>query len=460
LTDRSAEQAFNSVIEKDTDELMGLTFQCVCGKTHSIPIDYLSVNKGAVNEIRNRMDESGISGAGVLIYDRKIESRVVERVSKTMKEQGITFTLYPVGDGKKDPRPEIDLSKSIAEDIGEKADFLMSVGSGVISDLTKYASAVLKIPCILVPTAPSMNGYTSSMAALTDRGIKKTLMIPPAKAIFADIDILVESPIEMVRSGLGDIVSKSVCNADWKLSQLIKDTYFCPLPSHITDKTEPLYLAAAGEIGERTGHGMEVLTDGIMRSGLSMTVIGTSTPSSGAEHVIAHYWDLMALKDGGEKHFHGVQVGVATLVMLKLFDFIRSFPVKKVDINKLKRNCQSKSEFTAFIEKKFGIYAEGVREEYFSKYMNWREKEQEIGFIIENWTRLWDELDTYIRPIEPVEDALKRCGAAVYYHQLGKSREEMLDALKNAPYIRGRYTLLDLAMDLGILEEAAEKIIV
>jgi glycerol-1-phosphate dehydrogenase [NAD(P)+] len=329
-----------------------------------------------------------------------------------------------------------------------------------VSDLVKYASSLLEKPYVLVATAPSMNGYTSSMAALTDMGIKKTLMVPPARAIFADLATLMGAPVEMVRSGLGDIVSKSICNADWKLSELVKKTYFCPLPFRITDKSEPLYLGAAEEIGNRTERGIRILTDGVMRSGLSMTVIGTSTPSSGAEHFLSHYWDLIALIKHKVKHFHGVQVGVATILVLKLYEFVRNYPVHKaVNLENLKEKYPSEVEVRAAIDRKFGRYAKGVNEEYFKKHLSWKEKRQELERILDRWDSIWNELAQFIRPVGPVEEALQKSGAAVTYAHLGKSREEVADSLLNAPLIRSRYSILDLANDLGIMETAIEKVL-
>jgi glycerol-1-phosphate dehydrogenase [NAD(P)+] len=240
----------------------------------------------------------------------------------------------------------------------------------------------------------------------------------------------------------------------------VKNTYFCPVPFRITDKSEPLYLDSAREIRERTEYGIGVLTDGIMRSGLSMTVIGTSTPSSGAEHLIAHYWDLIALKEGRKKEFHGVQVGAATLMMLRLYEFIRNYPVKKkVSVTRLQRAYPSRESVTESIQKKFGRYADGVCEEYFQKYLDWNEKQQEIEMILDQWEEIWSALDPYIRPTGPVEKALQESGACSHYTHLGKRKDEVCADVRDAILIRGRYTLLDLADDLGILGEAAERVL-
>lgn len=449
----------SDIARKDTVDLVNLSFSCVCGKTHTIPIELLVLKRGALHEMKSQLESLRLSGRGGIVYDKKIEEGVVSGVLDILRSAGLSFASFSVGDGHEDLKPDKELAFRVAEMTRGMADHLIAVGSGVISDLVRYAAFLLDLPCVFVPTAPSMNGYTSSIAALAEHGIKKTLSVPPARAVFADITLLQRSPVEMVRSGLGDIVSKSVCNADWKLSQLVKKSYFCPLPFRITDRSESLYLEAAREIGERTEYGITVLTDSILRSGLSMTMVGTSTPSSGAEHLLSHYWDFTAMRQGKKIQFHGTQVGVATLIMLRLYDSIRGISVKEVNLKRLGKGYPSKERLSSYLEQKFGSYAKGIKEDYFKKYARWKVKKQELEYIIEDWVGIWNELDPYIRPAEQVESALKECGCAVHFSQLGKEREEMIDSLLNAAFIRGRYTILDLAADLGILKEAALRIL-
>jgi len=455
---KDPEKSVEEILSKRTDQLMDTSFDCVCGRRHKIPMKYLSIKKGAVEEVADTLPDLGISGNGGLVYDRKLEAGVVKGIKQVLTGRGLGLTDYPVGDGKEKIPPEIDRAVSLSKRIDKKIDYLVSVGSGVVSDLTKKASDLLGLPCILVATAPSMNGYTSSMAALTEKGVKKTLLVRPAAGIFADVSVLQEAPVAMVRSGLGDIVSKSVCNADWKLSEIVKHTYFCPVPFRMTDRSEPLYLEAAEEIGRRTEHGITVLTDGIMRSGISMTIIGTSTPSSGAEHLVSHYWDLVALRDSREKLLHGVQVGVATLMILRLYEYMRNLPIRRtLDMRTLEENYDTIDRVNRFIDSTYGRFADGLKQEFAGKYLPWAEKKNEIERIVDEWDGIWNELNPYIRPAGPVEKALKASGSAIHYSDLGKTREDALDALLHARLIRGRYTILDMAYDLGVLEEAVGK---
>ncbi|MBN2322742.1 MAG: sn-glycerol-1-phosphate dehydrogenase [Spirochaetes bacterium] len=459
MKNMTAQQAFDTVIRSKTEDLMGISFDCICGETHGVPIKYLSMGSGAVERAGAVLDDFGFGGRGVAVCDRRIESTVVREVMSVLSAGGLDLAIHPVGDGATLIKPEVSGSEIIAGEIKGKADYLVAVGSGVICDLVKYAATSLGIPCALIGTAPSMNGYTSSMAALSEEGIKKTIMIDPPRCIFGDTAIMRDAPVEMVRAGLGDIISKSICNADWKLSQIVKKTYFCPLPFRITDKSEPEYLEAAEAIGGRTEEGIRVLTDGIMRSGLSMTVIGTSMPSSGAEHFISHYWDLMALKEGGKKLLHGTQVGVSTLLVLDLYEWLKGFRIKRVSMEKLESDYPTREEIETFLEGKFGVYSEGIKAQYLPKYLPWKEKKAELQRIVDTWDSIFGELQPYIRPKHTAARALKKSGAPVTCEDLGKTRNEALEALIYARYIRGRYTILDLLADFGVLEQAARSIL-
>ena len=60
------------------------------------------------------------------------------------------------------------------------AEALLAVGSGTINDLCKYAAFLDRKPYAVFGTAPSMNGYTSVSAAITEQGHKMSL---PAAAL-------------------------------------------------------------------------------------------------------------------------------------------------------------------------------------------------------------------------------------------------------------------------------------
>ena len=65
-----------------------------------------------------------------------------------------------------------------------------------------------------------MDGYASNVAPLIIKDTKTTYEVGRPKAIIGDTDILAQAPAEMIRAGIGDMLGKYVCLADWKLCLL------------------------------------------------------------------------------------------------------------------------------------------------------------------------------------------------------------------------------------------------
>jgi glycerol-1-phosphate dehydrogenase [NAD(P)+] len=98
-------------------------------------------------------------------------------------------------------KPETGAAKDIANHLRAAGCVAVAVGSGVINDLVKYASALNGRPYLCVATAASMDGYAASGAALLDGGFKRTLPCDPPVAVVADTDVLALAPARMARWG-------------------------------------------------------------------------------------------------------------------------------------------------------------------------------------------------------------------------------------------------------------------
>lgn len=100
----------------------------------------------------------------------------------------------------------------------------LAVGSGTITDITRFASFSARNPFISLPTAPSLDAYASAGAALTMGGFKLTVPGQAPVAIFADLQTLREASREMVAVGFGDVLGKHTSLADWRLGVLLLKT--------------------------------------------------------------------------------------------------------------------------------------------------------------------------------------------------------------------------------------------
>ena len=105
-----------------------------------------------------------------------------------------------------------------------RADGLIAVGSGSINDITKHAAHLTRKPYAVFGTAPSMNGYTSVNAAITEDGLKKSLASTAPRGVFLDLAVLAAAPEETDRGGFGDSICRATAQTDWLLSHLLLAT--------------------------------------------------------------------------------------------------------------------------------------------------------------------------------------------------------------------------------------------
>ena len=97
--------------------------------------------------------------------------------------------------------PDEEAIRTLSDHLPEGTDLILGIGSGVINDLCKYTAWKQGLDCGIVATAPSMDGYASSGAAMIIGGMKVTYTAQPPKYILADIDIVRNAPMDMIRSG-------------------------------------------------------------------------------------------------------------------------------------------------------------------------------------------------------------------------------------------------------------------
>ncbi|MEO1273712.1 MAG: iron-containing alcohol dehydrogenase, partial [Myxococcota bacterium] len=206
------------------------------------------------------------------------------------------------------------------------------IGAGTLNDIAKMAAFKADLPYAVVGTAPSMNGYTSSIAALLTNGVKTTQPCRAPVVCLADLDIMANSPYRMIASGLGDLISKPVSNADWRLSFRLLDAHYADNVMVLVDEAARLLEGIAPGLAARDTEAVGRLTASLCLSGLAMSVAGTSAPASGGEHLISHYIDMTHFAFGQSHDFHGCQVGVGTITTAALYEKLAALDPSTIDI--------------------------------------------------------------------------------------------------------------------------------
>lgn len=344
--------------------------KCTCGREHTCDIEHIIIKPGAINEIGNLIKSYNKI---VLVADNNTYKACGEKVEKILDgklEEKIVFT--PDGLLIPDEKAVEAVSVKVTSD----TDLIIGVGSGVIQDLCKYVSFQNKLPYFIVATAPSMDGYTSSGAAMIMGNMKVTYNAHVPKAIIGDVDILKEAPIEMIQSGYGDIIGKLSCLNDWKLSVVVNNEYFCFYVYDLTMNAVNSIKNDGPKLLKRDAASVQKLMEALIIVGIAMAYVGNSRPASGSEHHLSHFFEVVGIMEKTPYLMHGTDVLYSAVETCKMRETISQlkFPTAKCDFHKFDWRKDIKflygkaAEGVIALQEKLNTYADNKMTVYADKW--------------------------------------------------------------------------------------------
>ena len=225
-----------------TSELLSGRSGCECGRDHACPIRYLKIGEGAIGYLSVSTAEYKRI---LLVADENTYGAAGAAVEEVIGDRTVGRVIF----GKELLIPDEAAIKRIEDAVGEDTELIVGIGSGVINDLCKYVAFLHGIKSGIIATAPSMDGYASSGAAMILGGMKVTVTANAPDVIIGDTDILKTAPLDMIRSGYADIIGKYSALCDWRLSHLVNGEHFCPFIYGIVKNKTDEIRAAAPKLG-------------------------------------------------------------------------------------------------------------------------------------------------------------------------------------------------------------------
>jgi glycerol-1-phosphate dehydrogenase [NAD(P)+] len=429
-----------------SDALQGQDIPCTCGRAHRIHTRRVAIEPDVADQIP-AMLPSLIPGERVLLVaDQRTWEKAGAQLSATLSP-AYTVTICRIRDPVNgELHASVELVDELVAAYSGEHDILAAVGSGTVNDLTKEMAQRLGKPYFVLATAASMNGYTSSIVALLERGLKTTRPATPPVAVFADPKVLVEAPYELTLAGLGDLVSKPYCGCDWKIASLVKGVAHCPLPDQLLSKPFAAALEPLQGLGRGKPEAVTLLLRLLLVSGLSMAIAGTSSPASGAEHLLSHYWDMVHLRDRRPIALHGAQVGVASLVIDRLYREILHHDFAAARF----KPGPSLEQVRVEVRRTFDTLADAVWPEWNAKLSD--RSERDLERLQEHEAEIKEEIAETLAIGQQVRRTMVASGAPTDVSALGITVEELVAAVLHGRKIRSRFTALDVAAELDLLE--------
>ncbi len=411
----------------DINSLLCTKTDCKCGHIHSCDIENVIIKKNAISELLHK-DICGKYDSIVLVCDNNTYKAAGKRVEALLCDKLEASVIFET-DGFLVPNEEsIEI---LSSKITDETQLIIGVGSGVINDLCKYVSFEKKLPYYIVATAPSMDGYASKGAAMLIGGMKITYNTHVPKCIIGDVDVLREAPLEMIKSGYGDIIGKFSCLNDWRLSNVVNGEEVCEYIYNLTYETTLGMSKMGRAVVSRTEESIEYLMKALVTVGIAMAYMGNSRPASGSEHHLSHFFEVVGLLNNEPYFCHGTDVAYSMYVTQQLRKQL-------LEIESPKALSFDRAEWESEIRRIYTTSADGIIE-----------LQERLGWIYEDkmtvYTEKWEEIKAVLAEVpscEEIEKMLDDAGLPLSDFYKMYSPEKLHDAIKYAKDLKDRYTVL------------------
>ncbi len=338
----------------------------------------------------------------------------------------------------------------------------VAVGSGTINDITKLCSAHQGRPYMVVATAASMDGYVAFGASITRDGIKSTYKCAAPQAVVADVDVLATAPAGMTASGYADLMAKVPAGADWIVADVLGVEPIDPTPWNIVQGGLHDALSHPEACREGDPKALQALAEGLMLGGFAMQAYpASSRPASGAEHQISHMLNMdRFVTPDGQAPSHGFQVSIGTIVSLFFYEQLLHTDLSTLDIDALVMRWpsleeQKEASLRMFRKSDFPTFAAGEIE---AKYSSPEELRRHFEIMRDRQDELKSRLRQQLLTVPQAIGRLKAVGAPVHPRDIGLGREQMRATIIRSQQIRRRYTIFDVAVRMGTMEEWADRL--
>jgi glycerol-1-phosphate dehydrogenase [NAD(P)+] len=134
----------------------------------------------------------------------------------------------------------------------------------------------------------------------------------------------------------------------------LRGGYFCKRPREFNDGIQERLFTMAPRIGQGDVEGVQLALEALLLSGFGMVVAGSSAPASGGEHLISHYIDMKHALQGTGHDLHGVQVGVATVYTLGLWERVLALDPASLELDALVAAQPAEDAIRAWIQEDWG----------------------------------------------------------------------------------------------------------
>lgn len=382
------------------------------------------IEPGCLFEFEKYMDMFGINGKRCALYGKNSYKATADRHPKAEQE----IILDPEGLHANEISTAEVLSK-----LEKDVEIIVAIGSGTIHDIARFCAHERGIRFVSCITGASVDGFCSTVAAMTWYGFKMTLPAVAPEIVIGDTDIIKKAPIELVRSGVGDIAAKYTALCDWKIANCVTGEFFCQRIHDLMLKAVETVMASVPGIVAGEDEAYYNITYALVLSGVAMQMMGNSRPASGCEHHISHLIEMEPEKLNVRfPAMHGEKTGVGSILGIR--EYKRLAEIEDI--------TPCLADYDAFPSDTLGdFFGDRLAPAIFAE----NEKDCLTAADKENIAKVWPRIRELIAELpdsEYLEGLFVELGAKHTLDEIGVCDDDVPTLLRFSPMVRNRLTLM------------------
>ncbi|MGJ3240584.1 MAG: iron-containing alcohol dehydrogenase [Anaerolineae bacterium] len=196
-----------------------------------------------------------------------------------------------------------DVLEDLGNNLPEQVQVVYGVGGGLVSDVAKYVAWRNGLPCVIVPTSLSVDGFFTSLVAVRKDNSVYYENTGPAEKVIVDIEVVANAPRNIRGTGIVEILSMTTGLLDWKYAaEQKKNSYlerFQPWAAGIAAGIAQQAYKIAKGVGEGRTDSLRNLLDLICMEVQLTNQLGHNRPQEGSEQYFAYAIEPRAARGTG-----------------------------------------------------------------------------------------------------------------------------------------------------------------
>ena len=301
-----------------------------------------------------------------------------------------------------------------------------------------------------------MDGYASNSSSMEVNHVKVSLYNHAPVGILLDSEILAQAPMRMLWAGLGDMVAKYIAVCEWRISRIVTGEFYCESIAQMMRSALKKIVDASDGITKRDPDAIQSIAEGLVVAGMAMAYAEISRPASGLEHYFSHMWEMMAPERGVPYDLHGIQVGVGTVLSMKLYRKIRQIQPDRAKAE-AHMKAFSRADWEAQVRRIFGKTADEIIAIEDKTHKNDPARHaKRLDNLVNHWDEILKIIDEELPDYDALYQTMAKTGMPMRPSEIDVPMDDVVDAFIGARDIRDKYLSCSFLWDLGLTDEFAE----